>query len=196
MKLVILDRDGVINEDSESFVKTPEEWRPIPGSLEAIARLCRADYRILISTNQSGIARGLLDIDTLNLIHNRMLNHVRQKGGEIDAIFFCPHSAEDNCECRKPKPGMLQDIAARLKVNVTGVPIVGDSLRDLESARAVDALPVLVRTGKGKRTEAGIRAGDWGDGLAQVPVFDDLSGFADALLGGGLGEYISALSPD
>lgn len=196
MKLVILDRDGVINEDSESFVRTPEEWRPIPGSLEAIARLCRADYRIVIATNQSGIARGLLDIDTLNLIHNRMLDHVRQKGGQIDAIFFCPHNMEDNCECRKPKPGMLQDIAARLKVNVTGVPVVGDCLRDLESARAVDALPVLVRTGKGERTETGIRAGDSDGDFSHIPVFDDLSGFADALLAGGLSEYISALSPD
>ncbi|MDH3688207.1 MAG: D-glycero-beta-D-manno-heptose 1,7-bisphosphate 7-phosphatase [Gammaproteobacteria bacterium] len=194
MKTVVLDRDGVINKDSDSFIKSPEEWSPIPGSLEAIARLCRADYKIVVATNQSGIARGLLDIDTLNRIHNRMLHHIRQKGGEIDAIFFCPHSADFNCECRKPKPGMFLDLATRLKINLTGVPAVGDSRRDLECAMAVNALPVLVRTGKGQRTETQIGADGSDPRFAKIPVFDNLSKFTEALLRGDLDDSIEALS--
>ena len=142
MRLVILDRDGVINQDSDDFIKSPEEWIPIPGSLEAIARLCRAEFRIVIITNQSGIARGKLTIDTLNRIHTRMLEHIHQKGGEIDAIMICPHGPDDNCECRKPKPGMFLELAQRLKINLSGVPAVGDSVRDVEAARAAKALPV------------------------------------------------------
>ncbi|MDJ0955289.1 MAG: D-glycero-beta-D-manno-heptose 1,7-bisphosphate 7-phosphatase [Arenicellales bacterium] len=179
MRLVILDRDGVINQDSDDFIKSPEEWIPIPGSLEAIARLCRAEFRIVIITNQSGIARGKLTIDTLNRIHTRMLEHIHQKGGEIDAIMICPHGPDDNCECRKPKPGMFLELAQRLKINLSGVPAVGDSVRDVEAARAAKALPVLVRTGKGMRNAKLLSASEDFD---DVPVFEDLAAFANDLL--------------
>ena len=154
MKLIILDRDGVINFDSEQFIKSPEEWKPIPGSLEAIARLCQADYRVVVATNQSGIGRGLFDMHTLNAIHDKMHKAVAMAGGRIDAIFYCPHTAEFDCHCRKPKPGMLEDIAARYIVNLQGVLVVGDSLRDLTSAAKVGAQPILVLTGKGIKTQA------------------------------------------
>ena len=154
MKLIILDRDGVINFDSDQFIKNPEEWRPIPGSLEAIARLCQANYRVVVSTNQSGLGRGLFDMHTLNAIHDKMHKSVALSGGRIDAIFFCPHTADFDCHCRKPKPGMLEDIAARYNVNLRNVPVVGDSLRDLEAATKVGAQPILVLSGKGKDTLA------------------------------------------
>ena len=179
MRLIILDRDGVINQDSANYIKSPEEWIPIPGSLEAIARLCRAEFRIVIITNQSGIGRGLFTIDTLNRIHTRMLEHIRQKGGEIDAIMICPHTPEDNCDCRKPKPGMFLDLAQRLKINLNEVPAVGDSMRDLEAARAANASPVLVKTGNGLNT---IKTSAKLKGLDSVPVFEDLAAFANDLL--------------
>lgn len=180
MRLIILDRDGVINHDSEDYVKSPEEWTPIPGSLEAIARLHRAGYAIIVATNQSGIGRGLLSMHTLARIHTRMLDAVRKHGGEIDGIFFCPHRPEDGCECRKPLPGLLNEVAERLKMNLNGVYVVGDSEHDIIAARAVMASPVLVRTGKGRQTITKSNA------LDGVPVFDDLAAFADALLSGGL----------
>ena len=180
MKLVILDRDGVINYDSDEYIKAPEEWIPIPGSLEAIARLHREGYKVVVATNQSGVGRGLFDMDTLARIHARMLEAVRAKGGEIDAVFFCPHKPEDNCGCRKPQPGLLQEIAERLKVNLNGVYAVGDSERDVIAARPVAARPVLVRTGNGKRTLKKSKL------LADVPVFEDLAAFTDDLLTGKL----------
>ena len=137
MRLVILDRDGVINEDSDEFIKSPEEWTALPGSLEAIARLCRAEFKVVVITNQSGIGRGLFDMDALNRIHSRMLDHIHRKGGEIDALFFCPHGPDDGCTCRKPLTGMFEDLAERLKINLAGIPTVGDSLRDIQAARAV-----------------------------------------------------------
>jgi D-glycero-D-manno-heptose 1,7-bisphosphate phosphatase len=173
MRLVILDRDGVINR----------------GSLEAIARLCRADYKVVVVTNQSGVARGLFSVDKLNKIHVHMLERVRQKGGQLDAIFFCPHGPDDECPCRKPKPGMFLDLAGRLKVNLTAVPAVGDSLRDLQAARAVHALPVLVRTGKGNLTRDCLRHSD----LANTAVYEDLSTFVDSLLDGELDERVNML---
>jgi D-glycero-D-manno-heptose 1,7-bisphosphate phosphatase len=154
MKLIILDRDGVINVDSAQFIKSPEEWKPIPGSLDAIARLTQLGYHIVVATNQSGVGRGLFDMDTLNAIHDKMIKAVSMAGGRIDAVFFCPHTAADNCSCRKPKPGMLEDIGGRLNTSLVGVPVVGDSLRDLQSAAAVGAQPILVLTGKGKKTQA------------------------------------------
>lgn len=178
MRLVILDRDGVINADSSEFIKTPEDWTPIPGSLEAIARLCRAEYRVVIITNQSGVGRGLYTLDVMNKIHARMLELIRQKGGEIDALLFCPHAPDFGCACRKPRPGMFNELARRLKVNLNGIPSVGDSLRDLEAARAAGAQPVLVRTGKGVETLDAIQQGD-DAALRQVPVFDDLAAFVD-----------------
>jgi D-glycero-D-manno-heptose 1,7-bisphosphate phosphatase len=154
MKLVILDRDGTINQDSDQYIKSPAEWRPIPGSLEAIARLAQYGWRVVVATNQSGIARGLFDMSTLNAIHSEMHRAVGQAGGRIDAIFFCPHAADSNCECRKPKPGLLHEIAARFGVELDGVPMVGDSLRDLEAAAAAGAQPWLVLTGNGKKTRS------------------------------------------
>ena len=152
MKLVILDRDGTINEDSDQYIKSPAEWKPIRGSLEAIARLTQGGWRVVVATNQSGIARGLFDMATLNAIHAEMHRAVNQAGGRIDAIFFCPHAADSRCECRKPKPGLLREIASRLDVELAGVPTIGDSLRDVEAAAAVGAKPYLVLTGKGRMT--------------------------------------------
>jgi len=152
MKLVILDRDGVINHDSDDFIKSPDEWIPIPGSLEAIARLNQADYRVVVSTNQSGIARGKFNIMTLNAIHQKMHAAAQAVGAEIDAVFFCPHAADDNCDCRKPKAGMLHTIAQRFNVNLKGVANVGDSLRDLQAGFVVGCKPYLVLTGKGEKT--------------------------------------------
>src|SRR3972149_4501291 len=154
MKLVILDRDGVINQDSDQFIKNPEEWKPIPGSLEAIARLNHAGYRVVVASNQSGIGRGLLDMGALNAINDKMYRALAQVGGRIDALFYCPHAAEADCDCRKPKPGMFLDIAQRFNVELAGVPSAGDSLRDLQAAAAARAQPMLVLTGKGAKTKS------------------------------------------
>lgn len=176
MKLIILDRDGVINQDSDAFIKTPDEWLPIPGSLEAIARLNHAGYRVVVATNQSGIGRGLFDLETLNLIQRKMCKMVQEAGGLIDAIFFCPDVDEAN-PYRKPNPGMLLEIARRLKCDLQGVPMVGDSVRDIRAARAANAWPLLVRTGKGARTlERELAV------CANVPVFDDLEAVATFLI--------------
>ncbi len=152
MKLIILDRDGVINEDSDQYIKSPAEWRAIPGSLEAIARLNQWGYRVVVVTNQSGIGQGLFDMDTLNAIHDKMVKAVAQVGGRIDAVFFCPHTNDDKCDCRKPQAGMLKEVARRYNADLAGVPAIGDSLRDLQAAQAVGAQPILVLTGKGKKT--------------------------------------------
>jgi len=172
MKLVILDRDGTINHDSDQYIKSPAEWKPIKGSLEAIARLTQAGWRVVVATNQSGIGRGLFDMATLNAIHDTMHRAVHQAGGRIDAIFFCPHAGDANCECRKPKPGMLLEIARRMNVQLDGVPMVGDSLRDLQAAAAAGARPVLVLTGKGRTTR------DAGGLPAGTVVVADLAAFA------------------
>ena len=172
MKLVILDRDGTINHDSAQHIKSPAEWKPIKGSLEAIARLTQAGWRVVVATNQSGIGRGLFDMATLNAIHDTMHRAVHQAGGRIDAIFFCPHAGDSNCACRKPKPGMLLEIARRMNVELDGVPMVGDSLRDLQAAAAAGARPVLVLTGKGKQTR------DAGGLPAGTVVVPDLAAFA------------------
>ena len=155
MKLAILDRDGVINYDSAAFIKSPDEWRPIPGSLEAITRLNHAGYHVVVATNQSGVGRGLFEMATLNAIHDKMHKALTQAGGRIDAVFYCPHAQDSACNCRKPKPGLLEDIAHRFNADLTGVPCIGDALRDLQAAAQVEAQPILVLTGKGKRTVAG-----------------------------------------
>jgi len=172
MKLVILDRDGTINQDSDKYIKSPSEWKPIPGSLKAIARLNQGGWRVVVATNQSGIARGLFDVAALNAIHAEMHRAVGLAGGRIDAIFFCPHAADSDCECRKPKPGLLLEVAARMDVDLAEVPMIGDSLRDLEAAAAAGARPYLVLTGKGSKTrEAG--------GLPRgTRVFADLAALA------------------
>ena len=153
MKLVILDRDGVINHDSDQYIKSPAEWRPIPGSIEAIARLNQHGFRVVVASNQSGIGRGLFDMATLNAINDKMMEMVFRQGGRIDAVFFCPHTAVENCDCRKPRTGMYEEIAARFHTELKGVPCVGDSLKDLQSAEAVGGQPILVLTGKGKGTK-------------------------------------------
>ncbi len=181
--MVILDRDGVINEDRDNFVKTPDEWIPIPRSLEAIARLHRAGYQIVVITNQSGISRGLFDQSDLNRIHVRMMDYVRRHGGRVEAIFFCPHGPEDDCACRKPRSGMFVQLADRLKSSIEGIPAIGDSLRDLEAARDAGACPVLVRTGKGKATAKALRD-ETLPGLENVPVYNNLADFVDELLSG------------
>ncbi|MBI5461969.1 MAG: D-glycero-beta-D-manno-heptose 1,7-bisphosphate 7-phosphatase [Gammaproteobacteria bacterium] len=176
MRLVILDRDGVINEDSDAYIKSPGEWQPIPGSLEAIARLNRADYRVVVATNQSGVARGLFTLDTLNRIHEKMHRALAELGGNVDAIFFCPHAPDDHCDCRKPKPGLFQEIEQRLGISLDNVPVIGDSLRDLQAAQAVGAQPWLVLTGKGALTHAKL------DDTLDIPVYENLAAAVDALL--------------
>ena len=176
MKLIVLDRDGVINQDSAAYIKSPGEWRPIAGSLNAISRLNQAGFHVIVATNQSGIGRGLFDMVMLNAIHDKMHKALAQAGARVDAIFYCPHAGDDNCHCRKPKPGMLEDIGHRLNTSLSGVPVIGDSLRDLQAAAATQALPMLVLTGKGRKTQ---RAG----GLPpDTRVFADLAAAVDALV--------------
>ena len=177
-KLIVLDRDGVINHDSDQFIKSPDEWRPIPGSLEAVARLNHAGFRVVVATNQSGVGRGLLDIGTLNAIHEKLHRALAQVGGRLDAIFYCPHTGDSHCECRKPRPGMLEEIGRRFNVDMTGVPCVGDSERDLVAAQAVGAQPMLVLTGKGETT---LRQGKFPQNTV---IFPDLAFAVSALLVG------------
>ncbi|MDR2207899.1 MAG: D-glycero-beta-D-manno-heptose 1,7-bisphosphate 7-phosphatase [Azoarcus sp.] len=175
MNLIILDRDGVINYDSEQFIKSPDEWRPIPGSLEAIALLNRWGWRVVMASNQSGVGRGLFDMDTLNAIHDKMIKSLAQVGGRLDAIFFCPHPADSTCNCRKPKPGMLIEISQRFNIALTGVPVVGDSLRDMQAAVTVGGSPYLVLTGKGMKTREDPQL------PPQTEIFDNLAAVADKL---------------
>lgn len=175
-KLVILDRDGVINLDSDQFIKSPDEWIPIDGSLEAIAELNQAGYEVVVATNQSGIGRGLFEAAALNAMHEKMYKALSAFGGRVDAVFFCPHTAADACECRKPKAGMLRDIARRFELDLTGVPVVGDSLRDLQAGAEVGAAPHLVLTGKGIKTR------DAGNLPPGTQIHNDLRAFARALL--------------
>ena len=153
-RLVILDRDGVINQDSAAYSKSAEEWLPIPGSLEAISKLSQAGYQVVICTNQSGIGRGLFDIHTLNAMHEKMHQLLARLGGEISAVFFCPHIDADHCACRKPKTGLFLDVIQRFHLDGTlkGIPVVGDSLRDIAGPSALGAEPHLVLTGKGTKT--------------------------------------------
>ena len=177
MKLIILDRDGVINLDSPHFIKTPDEWIPIPGSLEAIARLCQHHYRVAIATNQSGLARGLFTLEQLSAIHHKMLEALSALGGEIEAIAFCPHHPDDHCDCRKPKPGLIIDLLNRTQLKANEALVVGDSLRDLQAGIAAGCATSLVRTGNGEKTIT------QGDSLLQhVTVYDDLAAVVDAIL--------------
>jgi D-glycero-D-manno-heptose 1,7-bisphosphate phosphatase len=175
MKLVVLDRDGTINHDSDQYIKSPAEWKPIKGSLDAVARLTQTGHRVVVATNQSGIARGLFDMATLNAIHDTMHRAVQQAGGRIEAVFFCPHAADAGCGCRKPKPGMLLEIAKRMNVDLADVPMVGDSRKDLDAAAAAGAQPVLVLTGNGRKTR------DAGELPAGTRVCADLAAFAALL---------------
>lgn len=179
VKLIVLDRDGVINEDSDAFVKTPDEWIPIAGSLQAIAKLCEAGWTVAVATNQSGLARGLFDPMTLDDMHFKMQRLAMEEGGRVDLIVHCPHGPDDGCVCRKPLPGLFQQVADHFHLdNLDGVPVVGDSLRDLQAGTQLGGAPYLVRTGKGLKTQKG-----------ELPpgtqVFDDLAAVAEHLLGAG-----------
>ncbi len=173
-ELIILDRDGVINRDSKAFVKSPDEWVPLPGSIDAIARLSGAGYTLAVASNQSGLARGLFDRDALEAMHAKLHRLVDEAGGHIDRIVVCPHGPDDDCDCRKPKPGLLEQLSEHYGLSLDGVIVVGDSLRDLQAAAAVQARPVLVRTGNGVETEKKL-SGE----LANVEVFDSLADAAD-----------------
>ncbi len=177
MKLIILDRDGVINEDSDDYIKSPEEFVPLPGSLAAIARLKQAGWTVAVATNQSGIGRGYYDDTTLAAMHAKLEKLLAEHGGAVDFIAWCPHTPDDGCDCRKPRPGLYERIAARFGVSLEGVPVIGDSYRDLQAALAVGARPILVRTGKGERTLAA-HAAD----LEGIPVHADLAAAVTALL--------------
>ncbi len=179
-RLVVLDRDGVINQDSDAYIKSPDEWVAIPGSLEAIARLCDAGFTVAVATNQSGLARGYYSERVLDAIHDKMLTDVRSAGGEIGLVVVCPHGPDDGCDCRKPRTGLLERIADHYQASLDGVPFVGDSLRDLEAGAAVGARPVLVLTGKGERTAKGLP-----EFLDATPIYSDLASAADALIGEG-----------
>lgn len=175
-QLVILDRDGVINEDSDDYIKSVDEWLPIPGSLEAITRLNHAGITVAVATNQSGIGRGLFSLEDLNAMHAKFQHALARVGGHVDGVFFCPHAPDSGCSCRKPAPGLLRSISLRFSVDLTEVPVIGDSERDVEAALAARARPVLVRTGKGTRTLQDNPA------LSVYPCFDDLAAAVDSLL--------------
>jgi D-glycero-D-manno-heptose 1,7-bisphosphate phosphatase len=175
LKLLILDRDGVINQDSDAYIKSLDEWIPIPGSIDAIAQLSKAGWTVAVATNQSGIARGYYDLATLEAMHERLRMLVAEQGGEVGLIVYCPHGPDEGCDCRKPKPGMLRTIAAHYQVDLAGLWFVGDSKGDLEAALTVDAQPILVKTGKGEKTlSKGIPEG--------TLIFDDLAAIARELI--------------
>lgn len=176
MKLIVLDRDGVINQDSDEYIKSPNEWIPISGSLQAIADLNQSGYRVVVATNQSGLARGLFDIETLNAIHHKMQNELEKIGGHIDGIFFCPHGPDDRCDCRKPKPGLLAQVSRRFFSDVSTIISIGDSLRDLQAAESFGVKHVHVLTGNGEKFKDEIAK------RKSVPVFEDLASAVQNLL--------------
>lgn len=173
--LVVLDRDGVINEDSDAYIKSPDEWHAIPGSIEAVARLKRQGHTVVVATNQSGIGRGYYDLATLEAIHQKMHALINAEGVCLDGVYFCPHHPDDSCDCRKPLPGMFKQIAADFHVDWSQAVTVGDSWRDLQAARAVGCPGVLVRTGKGQRTLS--QQAD----VSSIPVYDNLAAWVDDL---------------
>ncbi|MAZ43554.1 MAG: D-glycero-beta-D-manno-heptose-1,7-bisphosphate 7-phosphatase [Legionellales bacterium] len=172
---LILDRDGVINEDSDNYIRSPEEWIPIPGALEAISALTKAGYIISVATNQSGIGREYYSLETLAAIHEKMHRLVEGAGGKIDQVVFCSHLPTDNCRCRKPLPGLLEQLSRDYNVPLQHTPLIGDSLRDLQAAQSVGCHPILVLTGKGRKTLEK-------NALLGVPVYDDLAQATRALL--------------
>ena len=185
MKLIILDRDGVINHDRSDYVKSADECVPVDGSIEAIARLHQAGYTVVVATNQSGLARGIFDLDDLEAIHHKLTRLVEEQGGEISAIFYCPHAPEDNCKCRKPKTGLLDAIEAEFNTSVEGVHFVGDTLRDVQAGESKGCKPMLVKTGKGTATLEDLQQTtdpEMATLLTRLPVFENLAAAADELL--------------
>ena len=178
MKLIVLDRDGVINHDSDAYIKSKEEWLPIDGSLEAISRLNHGGYTVVVASNQSGLARGYFDIEALSSMHRKMDEMLMKIGGQVDAVFYCPHGPDDGCACRKPKPGMLLDIGQRFNVSLKDVVFIGDSISDIKAASNANAKAVLVRTGKGVKAEQILRT----ECKSNVPVYDDLAAAVTAIL--------------
>ncbi|MFT7246279.1 MAG: D-glycero-D-manno-heptose 1,7-bisphosphate phosphatase [Candidatus Azotimanducaceae bacterium] len=174
MQIVVLDRDGVINVDSADYIKSADEWLPLPGSIDAIAMISQKGYTVYVATNQAGLARGLFSSVDLHQMHQKLMSLVVAAGGHIEGIFFCPHHPDEGCRCRKPNPGLLEQIAESAKASLTDQPFVGDSLKDIQAAIAIGAKPVLVRTGNGKNTETKL------EGLV-VDVYDDLDAFARQL---------------
>lgn len=174
--LIVLDRDGVINHDSDEYIKTPDEWIPIDGSLEAIARLNQAGYRVVVVTNQSGVSRGYYNAEMLTKIHQKMTGMLEAVGGHLNGIFYCPHHPDDHCECRKPKPGLMHQVSEALQTDFSDALLIGDAKRDIDCAHAVNCKAVLVRTGKGERTLAYYP--DW----QLTPIYDDLSAVVDVIL--------------
>ncbi|MBI5269715.1 MAG: D-glycero-beta-D-manno-heptose 1,7-bisphosphate 7-phosphatase [Burkholderiales bacterium] len=180
-KLVIIGRDGILNRFREDHVKEPSEWEPLPGALEAVARLNHAGWHVVLATNQSGIGRGMIDMASVNAIHLHMMKMLAAKGGRLDAVFFCPHTPEDRCECRKPLPGMMRDVARRYGLDLPDVPMVADTLRDLQAAHAAGCPPHLVRTGRAALASDAELA-QWVDEVPGMRVHDDLAAFAAHLL--------------
>ena len=176
-RLVILDRDGVINRDSEEFIRTPDEWRPIDGSLAAIASLSAAGFEVAVATNQSGVGRGYLDKPTLEAIHDKMRRLVREAGGDVGKVVYCPHHPDDGCDCRKPASGLLVQLSRRYGLPLDGIAMIGDSLRDIDAALAVRGRPILVLTGNGRRTAEQLR--QRGD---DIETYDNLQAAAAALV--------------
>ena len=178
MKLIVLDRDGVINHDSDDYIKSPDEWEPIDGSLEAIARLNHDGYIVAVASNQSGLARGHFGIESLTAMHNKMEEMLAKLGGRVDAIFYCPHGPSDGCDCRKPKPGLLLQIGQRFNVPLKEVVFIGDSVSDIDTAINANAKAILVRTGKGIKAEKILQV----ENKTSVPVYDDLASAVTAIL--------------
>jgi D-glycero-D-manno-heptose 1,7-bisphosphate phosphatase len=181
MKLVILDRDGTLNEDRDDYVKSPDEWVPIPGALEAVAKLNHAGWHVVVATNQSGLGRGLFDMGTLNAMHRKMNEALARLGGRIDAVFFCPHAPEDQCGCRKPLPGLFEMIGERYGIELAGVPVVGNSPREIDAALAVGARPHLVRSGRWARGDEG-EFTQLIERVPHLPVYAHLAACAQALI--------------
>ena len=178
MKVIVLDRDGVINHDSDAYIKSADEWQPIDGSLEAIARLNHAGYIVVVASNQSGLARGYFNIEALAAMHRKMDELLAKVGGRIDAVFYCPHGPDDGCSCRKPKPGMLLEIGQRFNVSLGDLVFIGDTVADVKTARNVLARAILVRTGKGYKAEKILQSGN----EDMIPVYDDLASAVTAVL--------------
>ena len=178
MKLIILDRDGVINQDSDDYIKSPDEWVPISGSLEAIAKLNHAGYTVAVATNQSGLSRGYFDLKALSAMHRKMETLLSEHGGQIDAVVYCPHGPKDGCDCRKPSPGMLREIGERFQVDLSKVIFIGDTIGDMKAATSAGVKPLLVRTGKGEKTELLLEENNF----SHVPVYNDLISAVEAIL--------------
>ncbi|MFL0811201.1 MAG: D-glycero-beta-D-manno-heptose 1,7-bisphosphate 7-phosphatase [Agarilytica sp.] len=179
MPWIVLDRDGVINQDSDDYIKNAEEWLPIDGSIEAIAQLSQANYHVVIATNQSGLGRGLFSVADLDAMHQKLFDLVEAKGGKVEGIFYCPHSPNEQCDCRKPKTALLDQIEEEFSITLKGCPFVGDSLKDLQAGKQKSCVPILVKTGKGETTLAKI-ADD--AAFSDVAVYPDLATYTQFLL--------------